>query len=239
MTVNKGSVNMSEHNYFPVTSSRLSNDFPELKHFILENYSRTATIKRGTNIRHDNNEELFYLASGKIKSYAYDENGHEQLMYIFIKDTLIFQSISEHFCKNLVVLENATLYSINYDDVFKFLQTDTNYIRKFINLIATRYGILLQQILTTNRQSAKAKIYSFLLSFADQFGVLQSDDTILLSKFPTLTDIAATTNVHRSNVTAYINELESAGILIRQNHQLIIKDIDALKIQLEETSRLR
>lgn len=37
---------MSEKDFLPVESSRLSDFFPELKHFILANYSRTFTIKK-------------------------------------------------------------------------------------------------------------------------------------------------------------------------------------------------
>ena len=227
---------MSEQNFFPVTSSQLSHDFPELKHFILSNYARSFTAKRGTEITRDDDDELLYLASGKVKAYIYDEDGHEQLMYIFIKDTLIFHSISEQFCKNLVVLEAATIYTIKYSDVFTFLQQDADYIRKFSELIATRYGILLQQILTTNHQGAKNKVYAFLISLAQKFGVPQKDGSLLIAKFPTLTDLAAAVSVHRSNVTAYINELEAQGILTRNRRQLIIHDLAALEKLLEKTA---
>lgn len=227
---------MSEQHYFPIASSQLSDSFPELKHFILANYSHTTTVKRGTKIFPDNKNELLYLAAGKIKTYIYDEDGHEQLMYIFIKDTIIFHSISEQFCKNLVVLETATIYSINYNTVFAFLQTDADYIRKFAQLIAARYGILLQQILTTNRQCARHKVYDFLFSLTQKFGIEQKDGTILVSKFATLTDIAAILNVHRSNVTAYINELEAQNIITRHKRQLIVNDLEALEALLEETS---
>lgn len=227
---------MSEQYYSPVTSSQLSDAFPELKRFILANYNHTITAKRGSAIPHANSDELLYLAAGKVKAYIFDENGHEQLMYIFIKDTIIFHSISDQFCKNLVALEAASIYSVKYDDIFNFLQHDADYIRKFAQLIAARYGILLKQILTTNHQSAKNKVCSFLLDLARQFGQQQSDGSILIAKFPTLTDLAATTNVHRSNVTAYINELEALGIITRSQRQLIINDLPALETQQKKTS---
>ena len=130
--------------------------FSELKHFILANYSRTFTIKKGGQIPlADNPDELLYLATGKVKAYMFDDEGHERLLYIFIKDTLIFHSVSEQYCKNLVTLEKATLYSIPLTDVFAFLQSDAAFIRKYSALIAARYGILLQQVLTTNRLGAK------------------------------------------------------------------------------------
>lgn len=214
---------MSEEQYFQVTSSKLSDAFPELKHFILSNYDRTLTVKRGAEITRDDDDELLYLAKGKIKAYIYDENGHEQLMYIFIKDTLIFHSISEQFCNK-------------YSEVFRFLQQDPVYIERFGRLIAERYGILLQQVLTANHQGAKHKVYVFLISLAHKFGIPQDDGSLLVSKFPTLTDLAAATNVHRSNATAYINDLEAQGIITRDHRKLIINDLDTLEELAERTA---
>lgn len=228
---------MSEQNFFPIASSQLSDVFPELKHFILSNYTHTFTVKKGAEIpMGDSDDELLYLAKGKVKNYLYDEDGHEQLMYIFIKDTLIFHTISDQFCKTLVALEACTIYSVRFSDVFAFLQASTDYIRTFTRLVASRYGILLQQILTTNRQCARHKVYDFLYGLAQKYGVEQEDGTLLVNKFATLTDIAAMLNVHRSNVTSYINELESDNIIARHKRQLIVKDIDALETLVAETS---
>lgn len=182
----------------------------------------------------DNPDELLYLATGKVKAYMFDDEGHERLLYIFIKDTLIFHSVSEQYCKNLVTLEKATLYSIPLTDVFAFLQSDAAFIRKYSALIAARYGILLQQVLTTNRLGAKSKVYSFLISLVHKYGTLQEDGSYLVSKFPTLTDLASLTDVHRSNVTSYINSLETQGIIHRQKKQLIVNDLEALEALAEE-----
>lgn len=228
---------MSEQDYFPIASSQLSNAFPALKQFILANYIHTTTVKRGAEIpMADSGDELLYLAKGKVKNYLYDEDGHEQLMYIFIKDTLIFHTIGEQFGKTLVALEPCTIYSVKFSDVFAFLQTDADHIRSFVQLIASRYGILLQQVLTTNRQGARHKVYDFLLGLAQKYGVRQEDGTILVNKFATLTDIASMLNVHRSNVTSYINELEAQGVIARRNRQLHVLDLDKLTALCEEAA---
>lgn len=56
----------------------------------------------------------------------------------------------------------------------------------------------------------------------------------IVSKFPTLTDLASLTDVHRSNVTSYINSLETQGIIHRQKKQLIVNDLEALEALAEE-----
>ncbi len=220
---------MTEQAFFPIISGDLTNTFPDLKQFILNNYTHTDTIKKGGDILFPEEYTFLYLSKGKVKAYMFDESGHERLMYIYIKDTLIFHPVSDDFGKNLVVLEEATLFSVSDLAVFEFLQKDPNHIRAFMRMIGTRYGILLQQALTNHLQNAKHKVYTFLLTLATHYGKPQPDSSILVNKLPTLTDMASIVNVHRSNVTAYFNELESKGILKRQKHQLIIYDMDALE----------
>lgn len=220
---------MTEQAFFPIISGDLTNTFPDLKQFILNNYTHTDTIKKGGDILFPEEYTFLYLSKDKVKAYMFDESGHERLMYIYIKDTLIFHPVSDDFGKNLVVLEEATLFSVSDLAVFEFLQKDPNHICAFMRMIGTRYGILLQQALTNHLQNAKHKVYTFLLTLATHYGKPQPDGSILVNKLPTLTDMASIVNVHRSNVTAYFNELESKGILKRQKHQLIIYDMDALE----------
>ena len=220
---------MTEQAFFPIISGDLTNTFPDLKQFILNNYTHTDTIKKGGDILFPEEYTCLYLSKGKVKAYMFDESGHERLMYIYIKDTLIFHPVSDDFGKNLVVLEEATLFSVSDLAVFEFLQKDPNHIRAFMRMIGTRYGILLQQALTNHLQNAKHKVYTFLLTLATHYGKPQPDGSILVNKLPTLTDMASIVNVHRSNVTAYFNELESKGILKRQKHQLIVYDMDTLE----------
>ena len=220
---------MTEQAFFPIISGDLTNTFPDLKQFILNNYTHTDTIKKGGDILFPEEYTFLYLSKGKVKAYMFDESGHERLMYIYIKDTLIFHPVSDDFGKNLVVLEEATLFSVSDLAVFEFLQKDPNHIRAFMRMIGTRYGILLQQALTNHLQNAKHKVYTFLLTLATHYGKPQPDGSILVNKLPTLTDMASIVNVHRSNVTAYFNELESKGILKRQTHQLIVSDMDTLE----------
>lgn len=220
---------MTEQAFFPIISGDLTNTFPDLKQFILNNYTHTDTIKKGGDILFPEDYTFLYLSKGKVKAYMFDESGHERLMYIYIKDTLIFHPVSDDFGKNLVVLEEATLFSVSDLAVFEFLQKDPNHIRSFMRMVGTRYGILLQQALTNHLQNAKHKVYTFLLTLATHYGKPQPDGSILVNKLPTLTDMASIVNVHRSNVTAYFNELESKGILKRQKHQLIVYDMDTLE----------
>lgn len=227
---------MSMQEFFPIVSNRLSTTFPELKHHILMEFEQTLFIKRGREIFFTKKNELLYLSKGKVKAYLYDQNGHERLMYLFLKDTIIFHSVSEQFCKKLIALEDATIYYVDKNSVFEFLQSDKSYIEKYTSLVAMRYGILMQQLLVSNHSCAKYKVLSFLYSLSRKFGEIQKDGTILISKFPSLTDIGALTDVHRTNVSAYVNELESLNIISRKDKALVINDIATLEKMLNDFS---
>ena len=105
---------------------------------------------------------------------------------------------------------------------------------KYISLIASRYGIIMQQMLLSNHECAKYKVLSFLYSLAIKYGTKQKDGSIYINKIPSLTDIGALTNVHRTNVSAYINELESLKIISRYNHSLTVYNIEIFEKIIEE-----
>lgn len=220
--------------FLPIVTNNLSTSFPELKHYILCNASRIQTIKKNKAITFTNNKELFYLANGTTKAYMIDASGHEKLTYIFEKDTIIFHSFSDQYYKTLVAANDVVAFYIDQPAVSQFLQTDSAFIDQYILLIKERYGILLSQVLTGNHQSAKQKVLSFLISLANRFGIPENDD-LVINEMPSLTDLAALINVHRTNVSAYINELEKMQIIERQKKVLIIKDLPALQQKLAET----
>ena len=227
---------MSIQEFLPIISNNLSNYFPELKQYILANYSKVSTIKKGHEHLISNETHFLYLAKGKVKAFLYDQNGHGQLMYIYFSDTMIFQPAGEQFYKKLIILDSATVYYIDKNLLFSFLQSNISYLDRYTQLIASRYGILLQHILISSNEHAKYKVLSFVYTFTERFGISQSNGSILVDQFPSLTDIGALTNVHRTNVSAYINELETLNILHRKNKTLIVTNINALKLILEQTS---
>lgn len=228
---------MSTQDYFPIDSNKLSTTFPELKHYILKNFRKTLSIKKGRELKFNKDTDLIYLINGKIKAYLYDQKGHEQLMYLFLKDSIIFHSINEQFYKKLVAVEDATVYIIDEYSIYTFLKSDEMYIDKYLTLIASRYGVLMQQILMANHESAKYKVLSFLFVFSQKYGIFQKDGSIVVPKFPSLTDIGALTNVHRTNVSAYINELESQNIISRTDNTLTILDAKRLRDIIDALAR--
>lgn len=227
---------MSIQEFLPIISNNLSSYFPELKQYILTHYSKVSTIKKGHEILISNETPFLYLAKGKVKAFLYDQNGHGRLMYIYFSDTMIFQPASEQFYKKLLILDKATVYYINKELLYSFLQNNISYLDKYTQLIASRYGILLQHILISSSEHAKYKVLSFVYTFTERFGISQPDGSILVDQFPSLTDIGALTNVHRTNVSAYINELENQKIIHRGKSTLVVYDLPALRKMLEETS---
>lgn len=227
---------MSIQEFLPIISNNLSTYFPELKQFILAHYTKVSTIKKGHEILISNKTPFLYLAKGKVKAFLYDQNGHGQLMYIYFSDTIIFQPASEQFYKKLIILDNVTVYYINKDLLYSFLQNNISYLDKYTQLIASRYGILLQHILISSNEHAKYKVLSFVYTFTEKFGIPQPNASILVEHFPSLVDIGALTNVHRTNVSAYINELENLHIIHRDKNTLIVYDLPTLRKILEETS---
>ena len=220
---------MQEKPYCTVLSNHISSHFPELKAFILQNALRQAAFKKNTIVPAIAKEQFMYMVCGSLKSYICDENGDERLVYILLDDTLVFSALDDYFLKKLVVQEPVICYYIDRESVFAFLQQDSEFIKKYCRIINARYGALLQQILSVNHCSAKYKVYSFIHQIAQKYGSATASGQIVITGFPTLTDIASITGVHRSNATSYINELKAQAVISRDKGRLMINDMDLLE----------
>ncbi len=171
---------------------------------------------------------VIYIKSGSIKSYICDESGEERLMYIFLEDSIVFCHFHDYFVKRLVANETVELYYAPQDELMKFLQQDSEYIRLWTGIVSSRYGILLQSMLSVNHCSSKHKVYSFIYQLALKYGE-KSGNKYTIKSFPSSTDVASITGVHRSNATTYINELQEQEVLKKNKNTLIINDLDLLK----------
>lgn len=220
---------MLEKPYCTILSNHISTHFPELKSFILKNQLRQASYKKGAIVPPVPKEELMYMVSGSIKSYMCDENGDERLVFILLEDTIVFSAVDDYFLKTLVAQEPLAAYYVDRQEVFVFLQQDSQYIKEYGRIVNARYGALLQQALSVNHCSAKYKVYSFIHQIAQKYGAASSDGRITISNFPTFTDIASITGVHRSNATSYINELRTQEVIARDKSLFIINDMDLLE----------
>lgn len=221
---------MSEKPYCPVMSNHISVEFPELSDFILENYHQQISLKAGETLPAGSPNEILYITEGSIKSYICDENGDERLMYILLSDTIVFGAVDTYFLKTFVVQEAAKGFLISHQKVLEFIQKDTMYIRSYIRICNSRYGILLQQMLSINHCSAKHKVFSFILQVAQKYGEADAaTGNIIITKFPSITDIASITGVHRSNTNSYISELREQNIVTKEKNNFIIHDIALLK----------
>lgn len=220
---------MLEKPYCTILSNQISTDFPELKSFILKNHLRQAFFKKGAVIPPVPKDQLMYMVSGSIKSYMCDENGDERLVFILLDDTIVFSAVDDYFLKTLVAQEPITAYYVDRQAVLVFLQGDSEYIKKYCRIINARYGALLQQALSVNHCSAKYKVYSFIHQLAQKYGTVSPNGQITISNFPTFTDIASITGVHRSNATSYINELRAQEVIDRDKTLFIIKDMPLLE----------
>lgn len=219
---------MIEKPFSPVYSNRLSKTFPELKQYILTNFTSKQLLKKGEEVPYAPKDTLLYVKSGSVKSYICDESGEERLMYIFLEDSVVFYHFHEYFIKRLLINETAEIYSVAIPEIMKFLQAKPEYILAWTGIVSSRYGVLLQNMLSINHCSAKHKVYSFIYQLALKYGK-QNGQQYTIKTFPSSTDVASITGVHRSNATTYINELQSQDVLKKEKNTLVIYDLDLLK----------
>ena len=221
---------MTEKTHCAVMSNHIQRDFPALAEFIKQNCSHKVFYRKGQTIPPLPPTQIMYLLQGSLKSYICNEHGDERLMYMLLEDSIVFGNIDDYFLKTLIVQDPAQILFIDHNAVLQFIQTDIAYIRQYIRICTSRYGVVLQQMLSINHCSAKYKVFSFILQLAQQYGIVDKEaDVIIIKNFPSVTDIASITGVHRSNANSYITELKEQNVVSKNKNDFIIKDLALFK----------
>lgn len=212
----------------PITKSNLKVDYPDFYEHIFQNRSKILSIKKGGEI--PKKEGYFiYIAEGAAKSWICNYNGTERLLYLVLSDSLLTGNVSESFQASFFAYRPCVVWYFSIDLFFSFLQMERKRIYDFYNIICTRCNILMQYVLGDSKYSSKYKVLQFIYRYAIEQGHTKDETgNIMVERLP-INIISSFTNVYRSNVTIYLNDLVSLDILEISSQYFILKRLDGLE----------
>lgn len=207
----------------------------EAESYFVANSVEKYSIKKGEFVSSFSEGIVGFLQKGSLKVYISDELGNEKLMWVLQEKSTLYTLLINYFTKKIVAATDCEILTITTDQYYNYLLQSKDHLSKYVQTYTYRYALCLQQCLTANNLSSRAKIYNFIYQLTLKYGESQKDGSIILHNLPNRCDIASITGVHRSNVTSYISDLEKLGIIdqSKSKSDIIIRDITSFKEILE------
>lgn len=171
---------------------------------------------------------IFYLQSGKVKKYKMDNDGREQIIYIYNAGEFFGYSsvLSEStYGDTTVAIENSIISYITIENFNKILNESSSFSRLLLKSLSHEFSVLANHMAVLSQRTVRERVALNLLILHDKYKV---DDTahtyITLSR----SDLA--------NMTGTVVET-LARVLHDFKHDKLIAT-DGRKIQLLKIERL-
>jgi CRP-like cAMP-binding protein len=168
--------------------------------------------------------ELYFLASGAIKTFKTSVGGKEQIIRIVrpgesFNDVPVFDSGLT--LVSAQTMSAATVYSINREDLEYLMGRYPKISRNVINVLAKRVRNLVLLIEDLSFRTVIGRVAKILLDTATE---AKGDGPKLTQQ-----EMAAIAGTAREVVGRSLKSLEDDGIIKLDRHRIIITDKDALK----------
>lgn len=170
---------------------------------------------------------VYFIKSGKVKEFMINEDGKELITGIYTKgDFLGYTEIFKdcNYCKNAIVIEDASLVLIPKDEFLQKINTDNILAREFLRLLSQKVTENEDIIINMAYNSLRKKIAIGIIRIIDKFHESKDGKSII--------------NIQREDLSHIVgSSLESMIRTLKdfKNEKLIDIEEDGRIIILEET----
>lgn len=167
-----------------------------------------------------------YVFKGALKVFIGNEFGSEKLLYYVEEGNSCFAS-HENFSQIVLRLEAAKdceVCFVNYLEMMMLFLKDQSAFKKAMKVIEEQIIAIEENLLDLANMSLKGRICKFIYALAVQSTITDEAGNIILKNFPPRQDIAQFTGIHKRNVIKALSDLEKAGIIKKQQKQMVITD---------------
>ncbi|MCM4169849.1 Crp/Fnr family transcriptional regulator [Arenibacter sp. TNZ] len=171
---------------------------------------------------------IFYLQSGKVKKYKIDNDGREQIIYIYNEGEFFGYSsvLSENtYGDTAVAIENAIISFITIQDFNKILNNSSSFSRLLLKSLSHEFSVLANLMAVLSQRTVRERVALNLLILHDKYKVKDFAITYIMLSRSDLANMAGTV----------VETL--ARVLHDFKHDKLIA-IDGRKIQLLNIERL-
>lgn len=178
---------------------------------------------------------LYIITNGKVKISHSSADGQEAVLAIlgtgdfFGELALLDDSPRSATAESIEITETLTLHR---DDFLNFLDSNPDFARHVLNILARRIRHLNKQISDIFFLDLPARLARILLLLADQHG-WQGDQGITIALSLTQTDLAEMTGATRVSINKALGRFRRANWVQVRGRQLTILDRDALQNLIE------
>jgi CRP/FNR family transcriptional regulator, cyclic AMP receptor protein len=194
-------------------------------------------VPAGTEVltREARDRDVYFIVSGKVRVTTYSASGRQ----VTFRDCGAGEFFGEVAAlddmprsADVVALENSLLASMPAGEFRRLLREEPALAERVLKRLATLVRRLSERVIDISTLGVHHRIHSELLRLAREAGVRSNSARI--DPAPKHADLASQVSTYREEVTREISALAKAGLVEKDGHALVVRDVERLSRMVEE-----
>jgi CRP-like cAMP-binding protein len=192
--------------------------------YAVESFSKKQTLyQEGKRPRF-----LYYLVSGKVKSYKTHEDGKEYITDLFSAGDFIgYTALIEdtNYNDTAIILEEADIMQIPRDEFLQMVYSDINIATKFIRIVTQNVKEKEERLLSLAYSSLRKRVARALVDIHEKFNKQGNNPIIEFSR----EDIAQYVGTATESLIRTLSDFKSEKLIDIKSGKISIINLDKLK----------
>lgn len=177
---------------------------------------------------------VFFLREGLVRMYTISLNGEELTLNIYRANSLfplnwvLNNNLSPYYFE---AMTSVTVLKAPKDKFLQFIKENSTVLLDLVSRIYRGLDGFFLRMEYLMRGSAKSRLITELLIFANRFGEVQSKQTVVKFRLSEK-DLASETGLARETISREMSKLEKEGLVTLKKNTLTINNIDTLEQRL-------
>ncbi|WP_412850516.1 Crp/Fnr family transcriptional regulator [Chryseobacterium sp. PMSZPI] len=212
---------------FIFNNQYLFDELPEHDKNLLIGAMKTKNYRKNDAIFTDGTKPngIYYLNEGKIKKYKVDNDGREQIIYIYSSGEFFGYSAilsNESYGDTTSTLENSVISFISKDNFLEILSQSSVFSRLLLKSLSHEFSVMANLIAVLSHRTVRERAALSLLILHDKYKSGNHDDEVLISL--SRVDLANMVGTARETLARILNDFKQENLIKTEGRKIQIID---------------
>ena len=201
---------------FTFNNQYLFDELPEYEKHLLLEVMKSKKYRKHEAIFTDGTKPngIYYLNDGKIKKYKVDNDGREQIIYIYTSGEFFGYSAilsNESYGDTTLTLENSIISFISEEDFWDILDKSPIFSRLLLKSLSHEFSVMANFIAILSYRTVRERAALSLLILHNKYGSLNDTEEVLISL--SRIDLSNMVGTARETLTRILNDFKQEGLI--------------------------
>lgn len=216
---------------FIFNNQYLFNELPEYDKNLLINAMKSKNYRNHEAIFTDGTKPtgIYYLNEGKIKKYKVDNDGREQIIYIYSSGEFFGYSAilsNETYGDTTLTLENSIISFISKDDFLHILDQSSVFSRLLLKSLSHEFSVMANLMAVLSHRTVRERAALSLLILHDKYTTNESKTNVFISL--SRIDLANMVGTARETLARILNDFKQEHLIRIEGRKIQLINIEQL-----------